>query len=84
MLSIKVLGPGCANCDRVEKIVREVVREMAPEARVEKVQDYREFARYGLLYTPGLVVNGKLVCGGRIPSKAEVTSWVRKALEQGS
>ena len=82
MLSIKVLGPGCTNCERVEKVVLEIVSEMALEAKVEKVKDYREFARYGLMYTPGLVLNEKLVCGGRIPSKSEVTSWMMTALEQ--
>ncbi len=84
MLSVKVLGPGCANCERVESIAREVISEMALEARVEKVKDRAEFARYGLMYTPGLVLNEKLVCGGRIPSKAEVTSWMMTALEQAS
>ena len=84
MLSVKVLGPGCANCERVEKVVLEIVSEMALEAKVEKIKDHREFARYGLMYTPGLVLNEKLVCGGRIPTKAEVMSWVTSALEQSS
>jgi small redox-active disulfide protein 2 len=82
MLSIKVLGSGCANCQRVEQIASEVVREMAIEARIDHVRERSEFGRYGLLYTPGLVVNEKLVCGGRIPTKAEVTSWMMTALEQ--
>ena len=82
MLSVKVLGPGCANCERVEKVVLEIVSEMALEAKVEKVKDHREFASYGLMYTPGLVLNEKLVCGGRIPTKAEVMSWMMTALEQ--
>ena len=82
MLSVKVLGPGCSNCERVEKLVQEIVSEMALDAKVEKVKDRSEFARYGLMYTPGLVLNEKLVCGGRIPSKSEVTSWVTSALEQ--
>ena len=82
MLSIKVLGPGCINCDRVEKVVRDIVREMALEAKVEKIGDYHQFLHYGLLFTPGLVINEKLVCGGRVPSKSEVTSWMMTALEQ--
>jgi small redox-active disulfide protein 2 len=82
MLSVKVLGPGCTNCDNVGKVVMEIVSEMALEANVEHVKDRAEFARYGLMYTPGLVLNEKLVCGGRVPSKAEVTSWMMSALEQ--
>ncbi len=79
MLSVKVLGPGCINCYRVMQIVTEVVREMALEATVEHVSDWSQFRRYGLLFTPGLVVNEKLVCAGRIPSKAEVISWLVSA-----
>ncbi len=82
MLSVKVLGPGCSNCERVEQMVREVVTDMALEATVEKVKDRSQFAHYGLLYTPGLVVNERLVCGGRVPTKAEVSSWMMSALEQ--
>ena len=73
MLSIKVLGPGCANCHKVEENAREAVRQLGVEATFEKITDYGEFARYGLLYTPGLVINEKLVVGGRIPSVVEVT-----------
>lgn len=80
MLSIKVLGPGCSNCHKVEANATEAVHQLGVEAHIEKVTDYGEFARYGLLYTPGLVINEKLVAGGRIPSVAEVTTWVRTAL----
>jgi small redox-active disulfide protein 2 len=82
MLSVKVLGPGCSNCARVEQIAHDVVAELALNARIEKIADRAQFARYGLLYTPGLVIDEKLVCGGRVPSKSEVTSWIMTALEQ--
>ena len=81
MLSIKVLGPGCHNCHRVELSAREAVAQLGVEANIEKVTDYAEFARYGLLYTPGLVINEKLVAGGRIPSAAEVATWVTNAMQ---
>lgn len=81
MLSIKVLGPGCYNCHKVEMSAREAVQQLGVEADIEKVTDYAEFARYGLLYTPGLVINEKLVAGGRIPSVAEVTTWVANAIQ---
>lgn len=81
MLNIKVLGSGCANCKQVEKMARQVVEEMALEADVVKVTDYTEIMTYDILSTPGLVVNEQVVCSGRIPTKAEVTSWLVSALE---
>lgn len=81
-MEIKVLGSGCANCKRLEALVREVVAEMGAEANVVKVTDFKEIASYGILATPGLVVNEAVKSAGRIPSKAEITSWVASALEQ--
>ena len=81
MLNIKILGAGCANCKQVEKTARDIVNEMALEAEFIKVTDYVEIMRYDVLSTPGLVVNEKVVCSGRIPTKAEVTSWLVDALE---
>jgi small redox-active disulfide protein 2 len=81
MLNVKVLGPGCANCTKVETIARQAVVSLGVEAQVVKVTDRAEFAHYGLLATPGLVVNEKLVCGGRIPEESEVITWLANALE---
>ncbi len=83
MLDIKVLGPGCANCTKVEQIAQQVVQMLAVEATVTKVKDREAWKKYGLLYTPGLVINEKLVCGGRIPEESEVTTWVTTALAAG-
>jgi small redox-active disulfide protein 2 len=82
MLDIKILGPGCANCKQVEKIARQIVNEMALEAEVAKVTEYAEIMTYEILSTPGLVVNKRVVCSGRIPTKAEVTTWLVDALDK--
>ena len=80
MLTIKVLGSGCANCKRLEQIAHKVVDEMALEAEIIKVTDYKDIMAYNILSTPGLVVNEKLVSYGRIPTPAEVTTWLTDAL----
>ena len=79
MLVIKVLGSGCENCHKVEAVVRSVVTNMGFQAQVEKVTESQEIHKYPVLATPGLVVNEKLVCAGRIPSEAEVTTWLANA-----
>ncbi len=82
MLTIKVLGSGCANCKRVEQIARKVVSDLALEAEIVKVTEYPEIMKYNILSTPGLVVNEKVVSSGRIPTPAEVTTWLADALEK--
>ena len=67
MLSIKVLGSGCENCKKVEALARQVVTTLGVEGNVTKVTDTQEMMKYSILATPGLVVNEKLVCAGRIP-----------------
>ena len=80
MLIIKILGSGCANCKQVEKITRKVVEEMALDAEIIKVTDYNDIMRYDILATPGLVVNESVLCSGRIPTPAEVTTWLVDSL----
>ena len=81
MLVVKILGSGCANCKQVEKITRKIISDMALEAEVIKVTDYSDISAYDILSTPGLVVNEKVVCSGRIPTPAEVTTWLVSALD---
>ena len=82
-MNIKVLGPGCHRCHAVENTVREVVQELAIDVTVEHETDLKKIMQYPILTTPGLVIDEKLVCSGRVPSKAEVTSWITTALAKG-
>jgi small redox-active disulfide protein 2 len=83
MLTIKVLGSGCANCKRLEQLTKKVVDDMGVAAEVIKVSDPTEYVDYGVLATPGLVINEKTVSTGRIPSIAEITNFVTSALAAG-
>ena len=79
MLTIKVLGSGCPNCKKVEAIARQAVDLMGMQAEVIKVTDYNQIMEYNVISTPGLVINEKVVCAGRIPTPAEVTTWLANA-----
>ena len=83
MITVKVLGPGCANCKRLEQNARKVVQNLAIAAEIVKVTDYQEIMDHGVLNTPGLIVNDEVVSSGRIPSEAEITTWLVNALETG-
>ncbi len=76
MLTIKVLGSGCANCKKLEAAARKVVSDLGLEAEIIKVTDHNEIMKYPILATPGLVINEKLVSAGRIPSEVEIASWL--------
>ena len=76
MINVNVLGSGCANCKRREATVRRVVETHNLAAEIEKVIDYADIMKWPILSTPGLVVNGKLVSAGRIPSESKITNWL--------
>ena len=80
MITIKVLGSGCANCKKVEAITHQVVDQMGIQAEIIKVTEYPDIMAYDIMSTPGLVINEKVVSYGRIPSPAEVTTWITSAL----
>ncbi|MFC1861761.1 thioredoxin family protein [Chloroflexota bacterium] len=80
-MNIKILGPGCYRCNELEKVTKEVLGELTIDATVEHVRDMNKIMEYPILTTPGLVINEKLICSGRVPTKAEVTTFITTALD---
>ena len=76
MKIVEVLGPGCSNCKRLEAVAREAVVIAGVEAEIRHVTDYREIAARGVMSTPGLVIDGKVVSVGRIPSASDIAGWL--------
>lgn len=81
MLEIKVAGPGCKNCQEVKTRVAKVLADMKVESTVCELREYQDIAAAGVMMTPGLIVNGKVVCQGKIPSEALIKGWVEAALK---
>ena len=77
-MEIKILGPGCVNCRKVEALVREAVAEAGVAADVEKVSDIMKIAAYGVFGTPAVVVDGQVKSVGKIPKKEEILAWVKQ------
>ncbi len=76
-MEIKVLGPGCANCEKTEKIVREAVAECGISATIEKVTDMMAIAGYGVFGTPAVIVDGEVKVVGKVPKKKDVLAWIK-------
>ncbi|HIC84774.1 MAG TPA: thioredoxin family protein [Desulfobacterales bacterium] len=75
-MKIEILGPGCQKCKAAEKNVREAVAEAGIDSAIEKVTDLKEIAKHGVFITPAVVVDGKVKCVGKVPSKEEVLGWI--------
>ena len=78
-MEIKVLGPGCPKCEMVEKRVRMALAELGVAADVEKVSDIEKMMSYGILTTPGIVIDGMIKSSGRIPRVEDIKAWIREA-----
>ncbi len=79
MKLIEVLGAGCANCQKLEANAREAVAQLDIEAEIRHVTDYAEIASRGVLSTPGLVIDGRLVSAGKIPTVPTIAAWLGEA-----
>jgi small redox-active disulfide protein 2 len=77
-LEIKVLGPGCARCDSLEREIMEVLAEMDMSADLEHVRDVKEIGRYGVMGTPALIINGKVKCIGSVPPREKIVQWLKE------
>jgi small redox-active disulfide protein 2 len=77
-MEIKILGTGCPKCKTLEKMTRDTVTEMGIDASVTKEEDIMKIMEYGIMRTPGLVVDGKVVMSGRIPSAIELKELLKK------
>jgi small redox-active disulfide protein 2 len=83
-MTIKVLGPGCANCRTLEHRTREALAEIRLDAVVEKVTDFNDMASYGILRTPGLVIDEKLVIQGMVPPVSKIKEIILAAQKESS
>lgn len=72
-MDIKVLGTGCSKCKTLEKTTKQVIKDLGIDAEVEKVDDIQKIMEYGIMHTPGLVINGKVILSGRVPKTSELT-----------
>ena len=78
-LEIKVLGQGCAQCDRLEQELMAVMAETGIAANIDHVRDVKEIGKYGVLGTPALIINGKVKVVGRVPPRSKIIEWLKEA-----
>ena len=76
MKDVKVLGPGCKRCEATEQMVRVEAAKLGVEVNVEKVTDYAQIVGFGVLSTPGIVIDGKVVHAGGLPKTEDVAKWL--------
>jgi small redox-active disulfide protein 2 len=76
IMKIQVCGPGCAKCHEAERLVQETIAENNIMAEVEKVTDFNAIAQLGVFTTPAVIVDGMVKCVGKVPTKAELLSWI--------
>ena len=80
-MEIKILGSGCSNCAKLEKVTKEGIAQLGIEAQVEKVEDMQKIMSYGVMSTPALVINGVVKLVGKVPNKARMIEILEKELK---
>ena len=78
-MQIKILGTGCAKCQRLEQLTREVVAELGVDAQFDHVRDMQAIMAYPVMTTPALVIDEEVIVFGRMPSKDEIAGWLKQA-----
>jgi small redox-active disulfide protein 2 len=81
-MHVKILGTGCSNCKKLEKLAREAVAELGIVAEVEKVEDVAKIMSYGVMSTPALVINEEVKLAGKVPNKARVIELLQAELNK--
>ena len=76
MKNIKVLGTGCANCKTTMKLIGDAAKEKGVEIKLEKIEQLQDIMAYGVMSTPGVVVDGKVVHAGGVPSRDKIAGWL--------
>lgn len=76
---IKILGTGCAKCTALENKVRELIKQNSIDAEIQKVTNLQDIMRYGIMMTPGLVINEKVVSFGSVPKESQILQWIKEA-----
>lgn len=79
MLTVKILGSGCAKCKKLESIARDAAQTLNIQAEFEKITDMGKMMTYDILSTPALVINDKVVCSGKVPTVGDVQGWISEA-----
>lgn len=83
-MEIRILGTGCPRCQELEKRTMDVLAELHIYADVQKVTDIKKIAEYRVMGTPGLVINGKVKCAGKIPAKSQIKQWIEEERAAGT
>ena len=81
-MEIRILGPGCPRCHEVEKRTMNTLAELNVAADVQKITDIKKIAEYKIFMTPGLVINEKVKCSGRVPSPDEIKNWIQEEMKE--
>ncbi|MBU0483387.1 MAG: thioredoxin family protein [Proteobacteria bacterium] len=79
-LNIRILGPGCVSCNRLNTMLIDIMQKLDIAADIEQVHDLDEIWRYGVLNTPALIINDEIKCAGRMPTPADIEQWIKESL----